>query len=243
MTPRTAATASKPAPKSASRKAAQPELNRAALVDRALAVADAESLDAVTIRRLATDFGVTPMALYWHFKNKDELLAAMGDWFFEQVSLEGLDQAGDWTRQLAYVLDQLVGVFRRHPASVSLGMPRIMQSAPGLELTERALQLLHDAGFSVQDAADVARNALLTALMLVSGMPGGEFALAEDERAASIEQKRRAVAALPAEQFPRLRESVDALTGCDDVDAYFSSGTELFVAGVAARHARRTTPG
>ena len=33
----------------------------------------------MTIRRIAQEFGVTPMALYWHVKNKDELLAAMGD--------------------------------------------------------------------------------------------------------------------------------------------------------------------
>jgi len=31
----------------------------------------------VTIRRVAQEFGVTPMALYWHVSNKDELLAAM----------------------------------------------------------------------------------------------------------------------------------------------------------------------
>ena len=51
-------------------------LTRAAVAERALRLADAEGLEAVTIRRLAQELGVTPMALYWHFKNKDELLAA-----------------------------------------------------------------------------------------------------------------------------------------------------------------------
>ena len=54
-------------------------LSREAVIDHALAVADLDGLDAVSIRRIAQDFGVTPMALYWHVKNKDELLAAMGD--------------------------------------------------------------------------------------------------------------------------------------------------------------------
>ena len=49
-------------------------LTRAVVVDRALQLADADGLEALTIRKLATDLGVTPMALYWHFRSKDELL-------------------------------------------------------------------------------------------------------------------------------------------------------------------------
>src|SRR4028119_2254718 len=48
-----------------------------AVVEGALALADAEGLGAVTIRRLAKELGVTPMALYWHFRSKDELLEGM----------------------------------------------------------------------------------------------------------------------------------------------------------------------
>ena len=65
------------------------ELSRELIVDRAVEMADAEGLEAVSIRRLGQEFGVTPMALYWHVQNKDELLAAMGDRIFA-----GLDPAG-----------------------------------------------------------------------------------------------------------------------------------------------------
>ena len=51
MTPRSA-TATKSGPKS--------ELSRDAIVERALTVMDAEGSDAVTIRRVAQEFGVTP---------------------------------------------------------------------------------------------------------------------------------------------------------------------------------------
>src|SRR4051794_10053106 len=47
------------------------ELSRESIVDRALTVMDDEGPDAVTIRRIAQDLGVTPMALYWHVANKD----------------------------------------------------------------------------------------------------------------------------------------------------------------------------
>ena len=49
-------------------------LTKAAVAERALRLGDEHGLEAVTIRRLAQELGVTPMALYWHFKNKDELL-------------------------------------------------------------------------------------------------------------------------------------------------------------------------
>src|SRR5882724_7082554 len=61
------------------READRTRLTKQAVVQRALALADSDGLDALTIRRLATDLGVTPMALYWHFRNKEELLAGLAD--------------------------------------------------------------------------------------------------------------------------------------------------------------------
>jgi AcrR family transcriptional regulator len=55
-------------------EAERTKLSRAAVVDRALWLADAEGVEALTIRRLAQELGVTPMALYWHFRNKEELI-------------------------------------------------------------------------------------------------------------------------------------------------------------------------
>jgi hypothetical protein len=64
------------------------------------------------------------------------------------------------------------------------------------------------------------------------------LAVGEDERAAVIAKKRAAVAALPEAEYPCLRDSVDALTECEDVEGYFRSGTQLFLAGVEALQTR-----
>ena len=69
------------------------KLTRAAVLERAAKLADADGLDAVTIRRLAQELGVTPMALYWHFKNKDELLVGLVDHLLSGVTADR--QAGD----------------------------------------------------------------------------------------------------------------------------------------------------
>ncbi|MGW0043721.1 TetR/AcrR family transcriptional regulator [Rhodococcus sp. NPDC003348] len=48
-------------------------------VDAALAVADAEGLDALTVRRIAADLGISTMALYTHVGSLDDLLVLMAD--------------------------------------------------------------------------------------------------------------------------------------------------------------------
>src|SRR2546427_12644350 len=61
-------------------------LTREAIVARALELGGAEGLEAVSLRRLASELGVTPMALYRHVRDKEDLINAM-----TEVVLEGLD--------------------------------------------------------------------------------------------------------------------------------------------------------
>jgi TetR/AcrR family tetracycline transcriptional repressor len=199
-------------------------------VERALELADVNGLEAVTIRGLAADLGVTPMALYWHVRNKDELLDAMGDQLFEGALPARADTA-PWHEQLTLIIDALVERFRRHPGSLSLAYRRVLANADGLAITESALQLLHDAGFSPARAASIAAAALHNAVTLVADRPGGELS-AED--AARAEAKRATIAALPADRYPRLLESGAYLIACADDADYYHAAIEMFIAGVRA---------
>ena len=62
-------------------------LSKRAVVDRALKLADADGLDTLTIRKLAQDLGVTPMALYWHFRSKDDLLEGMAEQVWSEIDV------------------------------------------------------------------------------------------------------------------------------------------------------------
>lgn len=88
-------------------------LSREVLVRGALAVADREGLGAVTIRRVAVDSGVTPMALYWYFDDKEQLLAGIAEYLYEQVQMPSPDNA-PWDAQLVAVLSALLAVVRQH---------------------------------------------------------------------------------------------------------------------------------
>jgi AcrR family transcriptional regulator len=211
---------------------AKSDLNRAAIVARALDIADAEGLEAITIRRISREFGVTPMALYWHVANKDELLAAMGDALLAGVTLP--PATGPWHVQLRGVIDVLIRELARHPAAAELVFPRVLVAEAGLELTEFTLTLLEEAGFTPEQAADLARMGLQTAMMLVAQRPGAESQAAMEERDALLAAKRAHVQSLPVDRFPHVQAAAVTLTDCDDEAAYYGFGVDLYIEGAQA---------
>jgi AcrR family transcriptional regulator len=213
------------------------ELSRAAIVEMALEIIDREGLDAVTIRRIAQEFGVTPMALYWHVPNKEELLNAVGDSFF--TGMKPPEPVGSWSQQLRAVVDLLVERLKAHRGAAGLALPRILAAPEGRDVSEFTVGLLRDAGFSVTQSADLARLGLQTAIMLATQYPGAESQAARDERDAIIEEKRATIRALPTDRYPHLVEAADALTDCADEKAYYGFGIDLYVEGARAMHRQR----
>jgi AcrR family transcriptional regulator len=127
-------------------------LSREAIFARAIAVADAEGLEAVSVRRLSRELGVTPMALYWHFKDKQALLHALGDRLLADVDLT-LDPAAPWPDQLRALLGSLVAVLRAHPSAATLiGALPTAASSHAQAATDAILDILARAGFSAAEA-------------------------------------------------------------------------------------------
>jgi TetR/AcrR family transcriptional regulator, tetracycline repressor protein len=75
---------------------------------------------------------------------------------------------------------------------------------------------------------------LQTAMMLVTQRPGAESQAARDERDALLAQKRAHVESLPADLYPLTRAAAIPLTDCDDEDAYYRFGVDLYIEGAQA---------
>ncbi len=213
-------------------------LTKQAVVDRALALGDTEGLDALTIRRLAAELGVTPMALYWHFRNKEELLAGLTDQVWGEIDTD-VDAAADWHVQLRGLLESLLRVLRAHPCASQLLLAGEKQSDAALRATETALAVLRRGGFDPEHAAEVARSALWTGLMLVMSEPGFDPGQTEAERTEMQRRNRIQLALLPPDRYPHLVEAAVPLTSCDNPDFHYRFGVDLFVAGVQAMAPRR----
>jgi len=213
-------------------------LTRAAVVDRALALADASGLESLTIRKLATELGVTPMALYWHFRGKDELLEGLAERVWSEIDIAAVDRTAPWADQLRGLLVSLLTVLRAHPAAAQLLASSEKNNESALNATELTLDILRTAGFSPLDASAIARSALWTGLMLVMSEPGIELI---DEAARTELQRKKQVtlATLPPAKYPRLVECAIPMTACDDPEMHYQFGVEMFMAGVTALAASR----
>ena len=214
------------------READRTRLSKQVVVERALALGDAEGLEALTIRRLATELGVTPMALYWHFRNKEELLAALGDQVWNELDTD-VDAAASWHRQLRGLLESLLHVLRMHPCASQLILEGEKQSNAALVASETALAVLRRGGFDPDHAAEIARNALWTGLMLVMSDPAVKPALSDAERVEEQRKARVRLALLPPDRYPCLVEAAVPMTG-GDPELHYSFGVDLFIAGVQA---------
>ena len=146
-------------------------LSRDVILDRALAVADAEGIDAVSVRRLARELGVTPMALYWHFDDKNALLHALGDRLLGGLDLT-LDERVPWLQQLRAIVVSLTAVLRAHPSAAALiGSLPDTASENALRAIEAALDILRRAGFSPEEAAHITRQIVRTTTSMVIAEP------------------------------------------------------------------------
>jgi AcrR family transcriptional regulator len=217
-------------------------LSKSAVVERALALADELGLEALTIRRLAHELGVTPMALYWHFRSKEELLAGLGDRVWAEVDVD-VDPAADWPAQLRGLLESLVQMLRAHPgASQLLLAGEKMHGEASIMATETTLAVLRRGGFGPEQASEIARGGLWAGLTLVMSEPGFDAAGTVEERTELMRQRRIRLAMLPPDRFPRVVESAGPLTACDDPDFHYQFGIDLFIAGVVAVSANPRSP-
>jgi TetR/AcrR family tetracycline transcriptional repressor len=215
----------------------RPKLGRATVVDAALRVADAEGLDAVTIRRLAHDLGVTPMALYWHFADKEALLDAVADrlWDGAMADLSASAEPADPWEQLRHLCGVMVDAMRRHPAVAERVSMRVVTSDSGLAITERALGLLASVGFGPEQASAAAHFILLNTVTLVSSEPGAEIGTDPHERDAVVRGKRVLLATLAPDRYPHVVAAADFLVDCGNTDEYYGRGLDMVIGGVRSQ--------
>jgi TetR/AcrR family tetracycline transcriptional repressor len=210
--------------------ATRERLSRESIAEGALELADREGLDAVTIRRLATDNSVTPMALYWHFKDKDALLDGIAERIYSDVRLPGADQR-TWDIQLRAILEPILAAVRPHPLVSELLAERVMKSIPGLILSERAIGLLRSAGFSPAEASQIAAFLLCSIITLVTSEPGAREKAGEDVDAIT-RAKRAQLESLDPKLFPNLLEAAEFFLVCEDEDSYYARGIDFLIEGV-----------
>ncbi len=218
------------------RSVPRPHLSRVVVVDAALQVVEAGGGQALTMRRVADQIGVSASSLYGYVANKDELVQLVLERIIEEIDVPA--GRGGWQETLKDLGREMLGVFRRHPGVAELSLGRVPWGPSMLALGEVILAELRAAGIPDQVAAYVGDLAALYV---------GAFAYEQDVMAApgsgddpahgTGEDPRVQLAAwlrsLPTEHFPNtVALAADLVAG--SADDRFEWGMDIIVRGVAS---------
>lgn len=150
---------------SAPRRGPKPSLNVEQIAWAAIAIADSEGLEAVSMQRVAGECGVTTMALYRYVPGKGELIALMLD-----IGLGApphLDAtAGGWRPRLEAWAGRLWATFQQHPWSLAATAPMRLMGPNELGWFEVAVNALSSTGLDAREMV----QAVITVLLHVRGM-------------------------------------------------------------------------
>ena len=126
-------------------------LSRPRALTAALALADAEGLGAVTMRKVAQALGVEAMSLYHHVANKDDILDGMVDMVLSEIELPADDT--DWKTAMRQRGDSVRAVLTRHPWAITVMQSRTSPGPATLQHLDAMIGRCRRAGFSVEMAA------------------------------------------------------------------------------------------
>lgn len=209
-------------------------LSRDRIVAAAIAVADREGLDAVSMRRLGQDLHVDPMSLYRHIGDKDGLLDAMVDAVLTEI--EPVTDGATWIESARATMLAARAVMVRHPWTADIVKARPAPTPAGLRHLDTLLGILREAGFSLA----LTHHAIHA---LGSRILGFSQDLYDDRPNVRQPPEAAQIQALQwASTHPRLAELAlaashgGALGGCDD-DEEFRFSLDLVLEGLERRRA------
>ena len=192
-------------------------LSREKIATAALAIADREGFEALSMRRVAHELNAGTMSLYYYVKTKDDLIAAMDDALMAEALLPSLPEG--WQRAMMAIAKRTHAVFIRHPWALAA----MLSAPPGINAMrhmEQCLEALAETSMTEKQK--------ITLLAMVDDFVFGH-ALREAATDATIDMEF-AAAQLATGAFPRLAE----IFGGGRIDAKkdrFDLGLRALLAG------------
>lgn len=188
---------------------AKPALTHEGIVAAAVRIMQAEGLQRVTMRRLATELDTGPASLYVYVADTAELHAAVLEEFLGSVDLAPVTAAGDWQDRLTSLLVSYTHVLFEHPGLAHSALVTRPSGAHYLALVEGVLALLHEGGVPEGQAAWGVDVLLQVATATAAEQSARRSApSAQDEHGALV----RALTAAPPGTHPRIAALGDELT-------------------------------
>ncbi|HET7771227.1 MAG TPA: TetR/AcrR family transcriptional regulator C-terminal domain-containing protein [Chloroflexota bacterium] len=219
----------------ARRKSSEPEarerLSRERVLRAAIALADRDGIDALSMRRLAEELGVEAMSLYYYVENKDDILAGMLELVMSELDLPAIGEGGlDWKAALRRGAISFHDALRAHPWARGLMLSPKMLRAWRMRLMEFLLGGLRRGGLS-PELTYHAYHALDSHLIGSTAWEAGYASFARGQDAADLAQ--RFLKQLPQAELPYVTEHIrQHMEGFGRGKSQFQFGLDLILSGL-----------
>lgn len=192
-------------------------LSKERVLRQALALADSEGIDALSMRKLGQELNAGAMSLYHHVRNKEELLDGMVDLVFAEIRLP--ESGGDWQSEMRAWAVSARDVLARHPWAITLMASRTTPGPANLRYHEAVTACLRKAGFSIRMATHA--NWLLDNYTYGAAVQAASLPFADAGQLADMIDDVF-LPQLPPEDYPYLNESATELmqSGYDPADEF-----------------------
>jgi AcrR family transcriptional regulator len=205
-------------------------LDPSVILEAAVALLEQEGEAGFSVRKLAACVGCDPMAVLYHFGNKDGLERAIAEWLAGQIALEEAD--APWDARLMALAMQYRALARRYPKSFPL-LLRFWTTGPAdLRLAELGYAALAEAGHSDVDVVDLCLGLYASILGLAAADAGGLLQAASPKAI-------RSLAELDPAQFPMTTRIMPSLGHQRDRDVFTFFAARLIAAVKQKRPKRR----
>jgi AcrR family transcriptional regulator len=209
-------------------------LSRASIVAASLKVLRAEGIDALSMRRVATELGTGAASLYAHVAHKDELLDLVLDEVLGEIDVPVPDPTR-WREQVTALWTDSHAALARNGDIARVLLGRVPLGPNSLRVAETTMAILRAGGVpdqAVAWAVDVVGT--FVAATAIEGAEHANLQRAGGDPAEYYDQVHRYLKALPVERFP-VTTAIAAELAAGDGDDRFSFGLELLVNGLAAQ--------
>jgi AcrR family transcriptional regulator len=217
----------------------QPALTRQQIVAEAVALLDAEGVEALTMRKLGARLDAGATSLYRHVANRDELVELVVDEVYGEIEVPEIGDPAAWRDAATTCARSVRSMILRHPWTATLlGQVGLAYLGPNvMRLSDRMLALFRTAGFPPNEA----NHAISTVVAYVIGVGISEAAwLSTLARSGRTEQDMvtdlRPAVEQAATEYPHLRQQLTAYGQADPAqarDETFTYGLDRVLDGLA----------
>lgn len=213
-------------------------LTRDAIVDAALHVLDEVGMDGLSMRRVAQELGTGAASLYWHVRNKEQLLQLIFERVTQQTELPEPDPSR-WQEQLRELAHRMRAIMHSHRDVARISLGRI-PTGPVLALySEWLFTLLKPLGIPDQVIAYLGDffGLYVGAYAFEESLGTEAFTGGDMSPEQFFGMLRDYLLSLPADRFPYVRSAVDALFS-GGPDERYAFGVELILRGLSTYAAK-----